>query len=224
MASAANSIGGALTVAFAMVASALVAWLMNLSVKERAKLHDIEIAQLRSQLASSEERLRGSVARDVATHESALRVSGELRLRLFAQAAKSTATAARELSETLGKLVGFSSALETDSNVSGALVKLLGTPELLLHTGVLLPPELDEPYAIASGAIVMAITAVARLHDTDDRAQHEQAALALTNAHETTHGFRRAATTWKASAWASVQNIGAHASPSSASTIESAHA
>jgi hypothetical protein len=75
-----DTIAAAWIAAWAGGVSLAVNWLMNLSVKERGKQYETELTRLKSELASSEERLRSSLARDLAAHESVLRVQADVQL------------------------------------------------------------------------------------------------------------------------------------------------
>ena len=83
-------VNAAALAALAAVVVAVLTWLQQRDVTTLAHAQEHELTRLRADLSSSEARLRNDLARDLAAHESRLRVQSEMRLRLFERSAECT--------------------------------------------------------------------------------------------------------------------------------------
>jgi len=184
----------------------IVTWMMNESIRSRTSQQGGQLAALQSEQRSSEERIKSSLLRSLAVNESALRVAGETELKLLAQASESIIQATALLAQSLGIAIRYSSAIETGRSVDD--IPFDGVQQELLHTGVFLPPELDEPYSNAAHAVIEALGELIESQNAprQERAKaNEESEMKATRA---VFQFRAAAASWKREAWNRVRAVG----------------
>jgi hypothetical protein len=177
--------------ALAAIAAGVVAWLAQR-----------DAARLRSELGARDDRLRNDLARDLAGHESALRVAGELKLRMLAQASESTAEAARVLAESLNGVLRF--ANDVSSGATADFERIYAIHSLLLQTGVFLPPELDKAYDAAAEAISLSIVTISALRSDEKEQRYAAVASLVGGPRDRVREFRDQASGWKKTAWARI--------------------
>jgi hypothetical protein len=200
-----DTVVAALVAAWAGGISLLVNWLMNVKLRERGEAHEAELARLRSELASSEVRLRGSIARDLAGHESALRVAGEIELKLHTQATESIAQSMQALTGAIEVSTRLCGALRAGKSVEGIP---FDSPQLaLMHGGVFLPPELDSCYFESLGMVGEAFGDILTARQAEVGARDEILANVASLTGTALTSFRHAAQVWKHSSWARMQRL-----------------
>lgn len=185
--------------AVGVAVAGVVAWLMNLSVRERTKVHDVELTNLRAQISESEARLLGETQRAQASHEAQLRERLEFRLKLYGLAAESVASASAAISGAFESLIQSGRAAQSGGQTGPFDERLVA----LLTAGIMLPPALDEPYKAA-------IVEFGNLHrdllqafqDSPADAKSNYMNMIANRLGRTMGAFRTAAETWKAGIWA----------------------
>jgi hypothetical protein len=194
------------------IVSALIARKSAREIRDRASKHDADIAvlrgaidaqqlRLRSELSSTEERLRTSLARDLAAHESALRVQGELRLRLFERAAGATAEAMQIFVKTVGR---FLDATHLSDGVDGAANDdVLRLVQDLHHVGTFVPPELDEAFEKSRAALLTSVSRYLTSSSPPDAEAREAILRARSEAVRALEDFAFATREWKRNSWSS---------------------
>ena len=187
-----DAIAVALITTWAGLVSVLINWLMNVRQRERGEAHAAEITRLKSELASSEERLRSTLARDLASHEALLRTRGELRMKLFVMAAESVTSA----KSCHARIIDILSRYIKDLTPTPEAVKLW---ELLFASAPFLPPELDQLHDAMIKHVGLMLTALGPLSPDErsvggDQMMHEFGAVL--------GHFARGANDWKKRHWA----------------------
>lgn len=178
---------------FAM-GSGIVAWLAQRSV-----------TRLRSELSDREERLRSTLARELATHEPALRVRSEFRLKISSlslDAIGQALAAAAEIFDSLNQIVV---AIKAGGEVQMVPAERVAA---LSRAAFFLPPQLDQLFLdIMKGVAAFASEAL-KVKELP-QAQRSARADALMTIIGTPIGkFREAANEWKRQLWS--EDVSSH--------------
>ncbi len=126
---------------------AIMAWLQALSVQRKTQDHDMRVTKLQNELNSSRERLKSELAKELAAEESVLRVHDELRVRMFEMGAKAVDEAGANLQNMIYVYKNYKYA-EAAEDVAPRK-RLAEVTEVLIGTGMFLPPDLAEAFKSA---------------------------------------------------------------------------
>jgi hypothetical protein len=173
--------------ALAALAAGVVAWLAQRSS-----------ARLRAELDGRDSRLRNDLARDLAGHESALRVAGELELRLMSQASESITATVRLLTDACQAFLEFSMAARNGRD--GNATRTLEMQTALQHSGMFIPPELDDAYGKAAAAIMNGMAAVIPFQVLGGKEGAQRLEKMEKTARELVFEFRKQSGEWKRAA------------------------
>lgn len=164
-----------------------------------------ELSRIQAEQAATEERLRSQLARELATHESSLRIRAETRLRLFERSVRTTERALTIIHRGMRIALDAASRAERrERKADPDAVKVMKgmidrTFEQLFAQSTFLPPELDDGFVSARERVYAAAKAAAHAIETDGR--HEPVRDAVAQMKTAIFGFEESAREWKRRNW-----------------------
>ena len=193
-----SSTTAALIAACGVVGAGIVAWLSNLSVRERTKDHDTQLTNLRAQISENESRRLAQTEREQASHEAQLRERVEFKLKLYGLAAESVAGASNALSKAFNDLLLVARAAQD----AGEITRFNDSFTALLTAGIFLPPALDKPYGAAMGQLASLYQALVKsFAESPEQAKKDAPSMIAREFGSALGTFRGAAERWKTEIW-----------------------
>lgn len=194
--------GAALIAAVVSLVVAALAWLRALSAQRNANKHDDEIARMQHELASSRDRMKSELAKELTAQESVLRVQAELRVKMFELAA----TAVDEASANVQSMIyTYGNYTQSTEDVT-TRQRLVEVTESVIATGMFLPPELTEPFERTRDYVLGEMKAkLIESLSIEDRVQAQGiTSEAFSEAQSRAAAFRAASLKWKRAEWRSL--------------------